>query len=84
MTMTLSPVSMCGVYIGLCLPRMIFATFAGQTAEDHAFGVDDVPVVLDVRRRRGVCLQKILKCLRNRTADKNTRLLGLKSTARKE
>src|SRR6266550_4459154 len=26
MTMTLSPVSMWGVYIGLCLPRMIFAT----------------------------------------------------------
>src|SRR5207247_4955885 len=25
-TMTLSPVSMCGVNIGLCLPRMIFAT----------------------------------------------------------
>src|SRR5262245_15784826 len=26
MTMTPSPVSMCGVKIGLCLPRMIFAT----------------------------------------------------------
>src|SRR5215831_10458431 len=30
MTMTLSPVSMCGVKIGLCLPRMILATSAAR------------------------------------------------------
>src|SRR3954466_15938978 len=41
--------------------RLVLATddlrdFGRQTAEDDAFGVDDVPLVLDIPRGRGVCL----------------------------
>ena len=50
MTMTLSPVSMCGVKIGLCLPRMISRDFGGEAPEHHAVGIDDEPPLLDVAR----------------------------------
>ena len=41
--------------------RLVLATddlrdLGSQTAEDNAFGVDDVPLVLDIPRGRGVCL----------------------------
>ena len=50
MTMTLSPQSIWGVYVGLCLPRRRVAIDGGEAADDQAFGVDQHPLLLDLGR----------------------------------
>ena len=58
MMMRLSPTSMCGAKIGLCLPRRMTAASDRDAPEHLLAGVDDVPAAFDVLRLGRVGLHR--------------------------
>ena len=63
-TTTKSPVSTCGVYWGLRLPRRVSAICVASRPERLALGIDDVPVALDLAR---LCVPGLLHDKKRRT-----------------
>ena len=74
-TTTKSPVSMCGVYSGLRLPRSTSAICVASAPERLAVSVDQQPIALAIGRLCHICLRRgshrVKKATRQRAAQRN-------------